>query len=148
MANHAAKKSNTLLYVIILIIVIVLLGLGIYFVLDHESINTNGGIFSKSIKEETITEENYQEMMDKIEEEMKDDEELYYLSYSMMYYMIQDGVSSAFTNPDDENAMYVNIYGKTVQELIDEGKQLMKDNGVTIEEYKQGLENLNNINIE
>lgn len=148
MANHAERRSNSLIYVIIVIIIVALLALGVYFILNHKAINTDGGIFSKSIKEETITAENYDEIMDKIEEKMRDDEELYYLSYSIMYYMLQDGISSAFTLDSNESAMYTNIYGKTVKQLIDEGKKLMQDNGVTLEEYKQGLEGLSNTVIE
>lgn len=148
MANHAERKSNSLIYVIIVIVVIALLLLGVYFILNHEAINTNGGIFSKSIKEETITAENYEEIMNKIKDKMEDDEELYYVSYCIMYHMIQDGISSATTLDSDKNAMYVNIYGKTVKQLIDEGKQLMKDNKVTLEEYKQGLKELGNTVIE
>lgn len=100
---------------------------------------TNGEIFSKSVKSETITAENYEEISDKIAEELKDDEELYYMSYSVMYYIARDGLSAAFSNTNDESAMYVNIYGKTVQQLIDEGKQLMKDNNMTIEKFKEQM---------
>lgn len=144
MGKNQNEKNNTLLYVIIVFIIIALLGVGAYFVLNHETANTNGGISSKSIREETLTAENYEEMMDKIEKEMKEDEELYYLGYSITYYMVQDGLASALKGNSDESAMYVNIYGKTVKQLIDEGKQLMKDNDMTIEKFKQEIENMNN----
>lgn len=100
----------------------------------------------KNIKDEVITAENYEELSKRIENEMGNDEELYYFSYSMMYYMMKDGMSSALTggNSNDDSAMFVNIYGKTIKQLITEGKQLMKDNGVTIEQFKQNLQNLNN----
>ena len=65
-----------------------------------------------------------------------------------MYHMVQDGIPSATTLDSDKSAMYVNIYGKTVKQLIDEGKKLMKDNKVTLEEYKQGLKQLGNTIIE
>lgn len=41
--------------------------------------------------------------------------------------------------------MYANIYGKTVQQLIDEGKQLMEENNVTIEQMKEQLKNSNTV---
>ena len=41
-----------------------------------------------------------------------------------MYYIMTDGMESALAGNEDESTMYVNIYGKTVQQLIDEGKQL------------------------
>ena len=36
------------------------------------------------------------------------------------------------------------IYGKTVKQLIDEGKQLMQDNNITVDQYKKQLKNGNN----
>lgn len=142
MTRYAEKKSNAIVYIIIVIIIILLVA-GVYFLLNNKSITTNGDIVqSINLKGKIITAENYDEMMDKIEQNMKDDDELYYLSYSMMYYMFQDGLASAFTNPDDESAMYVNIYGKTIQQLIDEGKELMKENDMTIEKFKEELKNI------
>lgn len=140
------KKGKKNLYIIIGLIIVVL-GIGAVFILNlngsDNSVDTGNSVFSKSIKDEVITAENYDEIMDRIGQELTNDEELYYISYSVMYYIVKDGLSSAFTNPDDENAMYVNIYGKTVKKLIEEGKQLMQDNNMTIEEYKQQLETVN-----
>lgn len=140
------KKSKKKLYIIIGLI-IVILGIGAVLILNFnssdKSVDTGNSIFSKSIKNEVITAENYDEIMDKIGQEVTSEEELYYLSYSLMYYITKDGLAVAFTNPDDESAMYVNIYGKTAKQLIEEGKQLMQDNNMTIEEYKQQLETLN-----
>lgn len=140
------KKGNKIgLYIIISFVII--LGIGIICFVNSknnlDNYDTKDTIFSKTIKDEVITADNYDEIMDKIEQELKKDEELYYLSYSLMYYITKDGLASAFTNPDDESAMYVNIYGKTVKQLIEEGKQLMIDNNITIEEYKQQIETLN-----
>lgn len=146
MGKHEGENNKTILYVVIAIVIIAVIAIGIYFVINQKTDNTNaGGItISKNIKDETITKENYEDMMDKLEKEMKNDEELYYLSYSMMYYMMKDGLASAFTNNTDESVIYTNIYGKTVKQLIDEGKQLMKDNNMTIEKYKEQLESANN----
>lgn len=140
------KKGKKSLYIIIGLI-IVILGIVAFFILNlnssDNSFDTGNSVFFKSIKDEVITAENYDEIMDRIGQELTNDEELYYMSYSVMYYIVKDGLSSAFTNPDDDNAMYVNIYGKTVKQLIEEGKQLMQDNNMTIEEYKQQLEAVN-----
>lgn len=147
MAKHAEQKSNTLLQIIIFIIIIALIIGGIYFMLqnsNNKATDTNAKVDVKDFKEEKITAENYQNMMDKIEDNMKEDEDLYYLSYSVLYYITKDGISSAFSQNADESAMYVNIYGKTVNQLIEEGKQLMKDNNMTIETYKQQLEKASN----
>lgn len=99
----------------------------------------------KTIKDETITAENFDDISKRIQEEMKDDEEVYYLTYSMMYHITKDGLSSALTNPNgDESAIYANIYGKTIKQLISEGKQFMKDNNITLEQYKQQIEQSGN----
>ena len=137
MANHGERKSNKLLWILVSLIIVVVAVIGIYFLFD------NGEETSRSIRNETITAENYEEVMNNLETEMKYDEEIYYLSYSIMCYMFEDGFASAFTNPEDETAMYTRIYGKTVQQLIDEGKQLMKDNDMTIEKFKKSLEETN-----
>ena len=98
-----------------------------------------------TIRKETITAENYEEIFNRISEELKDTDDIYYLSYSVMYYMMKDGISSTLNGNEDENAMYVNIYEKTVQQLIDEGKQLMIDNNVSIEEFKENIKDLENL---
>lgn len=147
MANHEKRNRSTAFYVILTIVIIAILCLVLYFILNKDAVSTISSIFQPSVKNETITAENYDEIMDRIENEFnQDDEELYYLSYAMMYHIFNDGISSAFSNTTDENAMYASIYGKTVGQLIEEGKQLMEDNNVTIEQYKEGLENLNSIN--
>lgn len=74
--------------------------------------------------------------MDEISEKMHDTDDIYYLSYAMMYYMMWDGIASAFTGGEDESAMYVNIYDKKVGELINEGKEFMESNGVTIDKFR------------
>lgn len=38
------------------------------------------------------------------------------------------------------------IYGKTANDLIKEGKELMQENDVTIDEFKDSLEDLQNVN--
>ena len=136
MPNHGERKSNKLMLILIFFIIVVVAVIGVYFLSNNKAI-------SQSIRNEVITAENYEEIMNNLKTEMKNDEEIYYLSYSIMYYMFEDGFASAFTNPDDETAMYKRIYGKTVQQLIDEGKQLMKDNDMTIEKFKKSLEETN-----
>lgn len=143
------KNSRIVLYAIIALVIIILVGGGIYLATNNEEGAPVLSISNtKSIKNEIITAENYEELMNKIEKELANDEELYYLSYSSMYYIMQDGLASALSGSEDDTAMYTRIYGKTVQQLVDEGKQLMKDNGITIEEFKTNLEELSNTSIE
>lgn len=140
------RKNNDgkVLYIIIVLIVIALIGGGVYLALNNnENITTSGSIFTKSLKDEVVTAENYEEIKQKMENELKEDE-LYYASYAMLTYITQDGLTNLLNIEEDDSAMYVRIYGKTVKQLIDEGKQLMKENDMTIEKYKESLEQMNN----
>ena len=128
--KNEKKKSKVFLYAIIAVIIIAVVGIGAYFIKN-----------SKNIKNETITAENYEEIMDRIGKELKDENDKYYLSYSVMYYVMKDGIASVFSENENTStsSMYTNIYGKTIKQLIDEGKQLMKENNITLDEYKSQL---------
>lgn len=58
--------------------------------------------------------------------------------------MRQNAICIELSGSEDESAMYASIYGKTVQQLIDEGKQLMEENNITLDQYKQNLEEAGN----
>lgn len=77
-------------------------------------------------KRQVLTEENFGEVMEKAKIELNEDEE-YYLSYITL--------KNLFV-PD-------NLYGKTVNQLIKDGKKEMKKDGYTVEKYKKELEKLN-----
>lgn len=134
--NDTKKKTKVVIIVFFIILVTIVVG-GFFLI--------KKGIFLSNIRKETITAENYEEIFNRISEELKDTDDIYYLSYSVMYYMMKDGISSTLNGNEDENAMYVNIYEKTVQQLIDEGKQLMIDNNVSIEEFKENIKDLENL---
>ena len=80
--------------------------------------------------------------MQEVELQIKEDDDLYYFTYAYLYYTTTDGMSSIFMYNYDENTMFSNIYGKTIQQLIDEGKQLMKKNDMSIEKFKQEINNI------
>ena len=105
-------------------------------------------VFNTSAVNKTITAENYQTLMDELGDEIGDKDEAYYLSYAFLYYTYTDAVTAALAGNDVEaameGAMMVNIYGKTPKQLIDEGKQLMEDDGVTLEEVKETVDDLVN----
>ena len=134
--NDTKKKTKVVIIVFFIILVTIVVG-GFFLI--------KKGIFLSNIRKETITAENYEEIFNRISEELKDTDDIYYLSYSVMYYMMKDGIASKLNGNEDENAMYVNIYEKTVQQLIDEGKQLMIDNNVSIEEFKENIKDLENL---
>ena len=145
MAKHAEERSKTGAHIIIILFVVLLLGGGIYFVVNNNTnTNTSAGIFNKSIKDEIVTAENYEELTKKVAEKMSEDEELYYFSYSIMYYIMKDGLTEEYLRTQEESLLYKNIYNKTVKKLISEGKQLMKENNITVEQYKQKLSDLSN----
>lgn len=155
------KKKSTVIYIIIAVVVLAIIGASLYFILNRDTTNLSEGTSensvknentaseqntSKSIKNEVITAENYEKLMNQAEQEFtEDDEEIYYLSYAVMYYIMTDGMEAALSGSEDESEMYVNIYGKTVQQLIDEGKQLMEENNVSLDEYKQKIKDLNEL---
>ena len=132
MEEKSKKQSKKWLIALVVIILVVVIGVALYFIFT----NINGGI-----RKETFTEENYQELMNRIGEELKDSDDLYYISYSAIYYMTKDGLSSALAGNNDEKEMYKSFFGKTVQDMINEGKNLMKENNVSIDEYKKQIEN-------
>ena len=155
------KKKSTVIYIIIAVVVLAIIGASLYFILNRDTTNLSEGTSensvknentaseqntSKSIKNEVITAENKEKLMNQAEQEFtEDDEEIYYLSYAVMYYIMTDGMEAALSGSEDESEMYVNIYGKTVQQLIDEGKQLMEENNVSLDEYKQKIKDLNEL---
>ncbi len=98
--------------------------------------------FTKPIREQIITANNYNDIMQEVELQIKEDDDLYYFTYAYLYYTTTDGMSSIFMYNYDENTMFSNIYGKTIQQLIDEGKQLMKKNDMSIEKFKQEINNI------
>lgn len=140
--ENQEKKSNKSLIAAIIVVTIIALGIIVYFLLQNNGIITTGG--RASILKEKITAENYEELTEKVAQELKNTDDLYYFSYATMYHLMKDGMSSAFSGSEDEGAMYVNIYGRTAKDLIKEGKKLMEDNNITIDEFRKKLNNLEN----
>lgn len=134
-------NSKTILCIVIAIIIVIALIIGGYFLLKSAD-NTTIGASVSSIKSEVITAENYEEVSNKIEEELGETDETYYFAYACMYYIMQDGLTAEYMTSQDESLLYKNIYNKTVQTLIDEGKNLMEENDITVEEFKQQVNDL------
>lgn len=127
MKRREDGKANVVLYVIIAVVVVAVIAVAAFFLLGSD------------IRKETITQENYEEMLNKLDEKLAGQDDLYYISYSIMYHIMQDAMTA---EEGDTNAMYANIYGKKVQELIDDGKKLMEENNMTLEQVKQTLNQL------
>lgn len=142
------KNNKKSVIIVVAIIAVLLLALVIYLMVKSNSDNEGDkGLdvpkeevsFIDSIKNETVTAETYEDISNRIGAELDKEDELYYFSYAVMYYMAKDGLAAAFTNPDDESAMYASIYNKTVGQLIAEGKELMEQNDMTVEKFKESL---------
>lgn len=95
-----------------------------------------------SLKKEVVSQENYEAVLDKVGKKFGESDETYYYTYACIYYTAKAGFTEEYLQNKDESLLYKEIAGKTVQQLIDEGKQLMEENNVTIESYKQQLEEL------
>lgn len=123
------ERGSAIVYVIIAVIVIALAGLAIYYILEESD-----------VKNEVITAENINDILEVIEKRAKKDDELYYVNYAIMYHIMQNGIADQSGAKKDKNELYKNIYGKTVQELINEGKELMEENSITLKQFKEGLQ--------
>ena len=156
MFNEEIGKAYVVLIAIISIITILVLGIGLFFIFSSNDKSSNNsdvnssssGLFSKGIKDEVVTAENYQDLSSRIAPELNNEDEAYQFVYACMYYIMQDGMSVAFdfnlTDEEKDSKTYERVYGKTVKQLINEWKQLMKDNDMTVEKFKQGMEDFAN----
>jgi len=95
-----------------------------------------------SLKKEVVSQENYEKILDEVEKKFGESDETYYFTYACIYHTAKAGFTDEYLQSKDESMLYKEISGKTVQQLIDEGKQLMEENNVTIEEYKEKLNEL------
>ena len=95
-----------------------------------------------SLKKEVVSQENYEKILDEVEKKFGESDETYYFTYACIYHTAKAGFTDEYLQNKDESMLYKDIAGKTVQQLIDEGKQLMEENNVTIEEYKEKLTEL------
>lgn len=104
-------------------------------------------IENKAISDIVLNKENFEEIMTKYGDTYsKNSNEYLYLSYAEIYYVTQDGFKNALntdmTDEQKDDAMYERIYGKTINQLISEGKQLMKENNITPEQWKENMNSM------
>ena len=123
-------KNKKVIGIVVAIVVVVLIGI---FALGKGN-----------VKNKTMTAENFDEISEKLKDSLSEDEACYF-SYACMQYMLKDGLSAALTDSDNEEAMYKSIYGKKVGDMIEEGKQLMKEDNTTVEQFKENLKEAENL---
>ena len=120
--NNQKGAINIIAIILIIVIIIAIVFAVLYFT---------------DFKRTKLTEENIDEVMEEAGDKLDEDEKAY-LAYSVMYYVFTDGLS----NLDDEDAAYKNIYDKTIQDLINEGKDMMEEEGITPEEFTESMSDL------
>ena len=130
MGNKDLKSSNKG-YTIIILILIIAVAAVIFFIVHNNKNDIKSQVFSAA---------NYEELMNEISIELHGTDEIYYLGYAIMYNAVKEGAASGMVGGDAEEAMYESIYGRRVQDLINEGKDLMRKNDVTIDEFKKQIE--------
>ena len=95
-----------------------------------------------SLKKEFVSQENYETILNEVENKFVESDETYYYTYACIYHTAKAGFTEEYLQSKDQSMLYKDIAGKTVQQLMDEGKQLMEENNITIEEYKEKLTEL------
>lgn len=144
------KRFMLIVFILILISITVLLGIfiGLKYTNNEDTlyslINNFYTFFPfNTFKTTVITSENYEEINQTIKEKLSEEEACYY-SYACIIYITRDGFSDIYSFEQDEEKMYQSIYNKSIQQLIDEGKVLMKENNLTWQQYKESLKELEN----
>jgi len=125
--------NKKVLMIVVAVIVAIAVIVGGYLLL------TSG---KSSLKKEVVSQENYEAILDEVGKKFGESDEAYYYTYACIYHTAKVGLTEEYLQNKDESLLYKDITGKTVQQLIDEGKKLMEENNVTIEEYKQKLTEL------
>ncbi len=136
----------------VLVIILICISVAIYYrnnILEFIALSTettSSNTISNTVQavinteDKILTAENYKSLSEEYSNNNKDSDNLYYYTYACMYYMVKDGLSSTTLSEDQQQeAMYSRIYGKTINQLISEGKKLMADNNTTVNDYKQTL---------
>lgn len=127
--RHCGKKQSykgSIIAVIIIVLCIVVLG--VYYLninkpnQEMKENNNTTPVVNSKIKKEIITEENYKELSERVGTELKGDEPYYYIYGTLSYVLKVD-----------------QLYGKTVNDLVQEGKQLMKNKNYTVEQFKEDM---------
>ena len=147
------KIKNKIKRFNVFVIILICISVAIYYrnnILEFIALSTkttSSNIIGSTVQavintEDTIlTAENYKTLSAEYSNNNKDSDNLYYYTYACLFYMVRDGFSSAtLSEEQQQEAVYSRIYGKTISQLISEGKKLMADNNTTVEDYKQTLE--------
>ena len=144
--KEAKKSDKVIKSVVITVIVLALCGLLIWVI-----INAKKEYKATSYLDTELTSENYDEMIKEFNKNMKKDEEpgykdeYYYFNYAFNSHMFDDAASTVSQNPEENTtipAQFKYIYGKTLNNVIDEGKKLMEEKHFSLSDYINYLNSL------
>lgn len=144
MKKNEGKNGKKILLSILTVLVITGLIIGCYYMLkksENKEIKT-------SVREKIITQENYEEITNQITEELGDSDDAYYFTFACITYMSEAGLTDKYFQSRDDSMLYEKIYNKTVNQLIEDGKQLMSESETTIDDFKRQINIINNTGAE
>lgn len=106
------------------------------------------GCSTNNLANRVLSKENYDEITTKYAQDNANKDEVVYFTYAITNHILKDGLENVLnlemTEEQKEIETYKNIYGKTINQLVEEGKTLMKANNMTVDKYKENLKNLSN----
>lgn len=132
-----AKRKHTddiIIFIILAvgICVIAFIAFGRYGDNKEGSSGITQQISGTAIENKKLTKENIEETMTEYSNKKgKESDEVYYLSYKYLRNALQD-----LTSTEDP---YSKMYGMTINEIIKEAKEDMEREGITIEDFKNGM---------
>lgn len=129
--NLRKQDGTAKVAIIVIILLIIVVAIVAYLLFGGSSVGNT-----------VVSADNYEEISNEIADEYNDGDEVYYYSYACTYYIMTNAMSSEYLESEDDSLLYQDIYGKTVDELISEGKGLMEENDITPESWKESLSNL------
>lgn len=141
------KKSDKIIKSIVITVIIIALCVLLIWVI----INAKKEYKTTSYLDTTLSSENYDEMINEFNKNMKKDEEpgykdeYYYFNYAFNSHMFDDAASTVTQNPEENTtipAQFKYIYGKTINDVIDEGKKLMEEKHFSLSDYVNYLNSL------
>ncbi len=140
------KKVIIFITIIVAILVIVFIVFKLNYKVSDDKNPISAAIENNSVSKVVLTKENFEDTMKKYGETVNQNSDEYlYVAYAEMYYIMKDGMASAFdsnlTDEQKQDASYKNIYGKTINQLEEEGKKMMAENNVTPQQWKESMQN-------
>lgn len=111
--------------------------LGVYIKTKENPVNYLLSYFNIGLENKKLTKDDIEETIKEYcDKKGEDSDEVYYLTYEYMRY--------AFSNLLVEDP-YSEMYGMTIKQLIRDGKRHMKEENITVEEFKKSLKDLENM---